>query len=146
MCVCGKGVEINRVDIHEIIEKRGLPNGMVRYGGGGLENNAAIPATVNEMLLQSYENIIRLFPVWDKAEDASFHGLRAYGAFVIDATLEAGKINAQIFSEKGMTLTLEIPDNQYVLVMGNGDRIACNERFMSVNTQKGETIKLLHIG
>ena len=39
--------------IHEAIEKHGLPNGMFRFEGGGLENSAAIPTTVCEMLLQT---------------------------------------------------------------------------------------------
>ncbi len=129
--------------IHEIIEKRGLPNGMFRYMGGGLENSAAIPGTVNEMLLQSYEGIIRLFPVWNKNRDARFSGLRAKGAFVINASLENGKIQAEILSEKGMPLTLEVPDGGCTLIMGNGRRmVVTDERFISVTTEKGELIQL----
>lgn len=128
--------------IHEIIEKRGLPNGMFRYDGGGLENSAAIPATVNEMLLQSYEGIIRLFPVWDKKCNARFHGFRANGAFLIDACLENGRIYAEIISEKGMTLTMEAPDGEYVLERGDGRRISAEGPFITVNTSVGERVIL----
>jgi len=126
--------------IHEVIEKRSLPNGMFRYDGGGLENSAAVPVTVNEMLLQSYENIIRLFPVWKK--DAHFHGLRANGAFLIDASQEDGRIHAEILSEQGMPLTLESPGNGYVMIMGDGSRIPVSESCITVDTCKGERIML----
>ena len=45
------------------------------------------PATLEsdgEMLLQSYEGVIRPFPVWDKTKNARFRGLRANGAFLIN--------------------------------------------------------------
>jgi len=128
--------------IYENIEKHGFPNGNFDFGGGGLENNAAIPATVNEMLLQSYEGIVRLFPVWDKTKDARFSGLRANGAFLVNAKLENGTVYAEIVSEKGMPLTIETPDAEYVLVMGNGPRLPMPEKFVTVETQAGETITL----
>ena len=129
--------------VHDVIENRAMPNGMIRYYGGGIENCAGIPGTVNEMLMQSYEGIVRLFPVWDRSRDARFHGLRAYGAFVINASLENGKINAEILSEQGMPLTIEKPADGYVLIMGDGRKVEINDRTITVNTEKGEKIKLL---
>ena len=128
--------------IHTNIEKHGLPNGMFRFAGGGLENSAAIPMTVNEMLLQSYEGILRLFPVWDNKRDVRFRGLRAYGAFVVDANLENGRIRAEILSEKGMPLTIESPDSGYILLTGSGKRIPLNEPTITVNTTSGERLIL----
>ena len=129
--------------IHEVIEKRGLPNGMFCYGGGGLENSSSIPSTINEMLLQSYENIIRLFPVWDRNRDARFHGLRANGAFVIDACVESGKIAAEIFSELGMPLTIETPTNGYTLVTDDGQRIPMLEPLVTVQTAIGQRLRIV---
>ena len=129
--------------IREVIEKRGLPNGLFRYMGGGLENSSAIPNTVNEMLLQSYEGIIRLFPVWDRSRDARFHGLRAHGAFVVDGCLENGRIHAEILSEQGRPLTVEAPGEGYVLVKGDGRRIPLTETFTTVETAKGERLTVL---
>ena len=128
--------------IHEMIEKSGLPNGMFRCHGGGLENSTGIPATVNEMLLQSYEDIIRLFPVWDRNSDASFHGLRANGAFVVDAALKGGKIRAELLSEQGRPLTIEAPGDGYVLLTGDGKELPLTEKFTTVDTKKGERIKI----
>ena len=129
--------------IHEVLEKRARQNGTFNYGGGGLENNAAIPMTVNEMLLQSYEGIIRLFPVWDRNRDAKFSGLRANGAFLVNGSVENGIVYAEIMSEQGMPLTVEAPENGYVLVMGDGRRLEITDKFITVDTQKGETVRLM---
>jgi hypothetical protein len=129
--------------IHDVIEQRSLPNGMFCYGGGGLENSSAIPNTVNEMLLQSYEDILRLFPVWDRSRDASFHGLRAKGAFVVDACVKGGKITASILSEQGRTLTVEAPAEGYILVTGDGARIPLTEQYTSVETKAGERLEVV---
>ena len=124
--------------IHEVIEKHGLPNGMFRFEGGGLENSASIPTTVCEMLLQSYEGIIRLFPVWD--QDAKFHGLRANGAFVIDGSRENGRISATILSEKGQLLTLEVPRGGCRLTTGSGETVTAAEGTVTVQTSPGERL------
>ena len=129
--------------IHEVIQNRSLPNGMFRYGGGGLENSSAIPSTVNEMLLQSYEGIIRLFPVWNRSKNARFRNLRAHGAFLVSASLEEGSIRAEIVSEQGMPMTIEAPADGYVLIMESGERIPLTETFVTVNTHKGERIILV---
>jgi len=128
--------------IHDVIDNRALPNGMIFYYGGGMENSSAIPSVINEMLLQSYEGIIRLFPVWDKKQNVRFHGLRANGAFVIDASLENGRISADILSEQGMPLVVEIPYGGGTLVREDGKQISAAEGTLTVNTCKGERIKL----
>jgi hypothetical protein len=129
--------------IHEVIANRSLPNGMFRYGGGGIENSSAIPSTVNEMLLQSYEGVLRLFPVWDRDRDASFHGLRAHGAFLVDAKVQNGAITAEILSEQGRTLTIEAPAAGYTLVTGVGRRIPLTQQFTTVETTAGERLTVI---
>ena len=69
--------------IHQNIKEFCLPNGLFRHYGGGIENLTTIPATINEMLMQSFEGVIRLFPCWNKKSDASFTNLRADGAFLV---------------------------------------------------------------
>ena len=128
--------------IHDVIKNRSLPNGMFRYGGGGLENSAAIPTTVCEMLMQSNEGIVRLFPVWNREWDAKFHGLRAWGAFVVDACLENGHIRATIVSEQGMPLTLEVPQGGCTLTTGDGRTITAESGTVTVHTVKGERLTL----
>ena len=66
-------------------------NACVRNKGGMLENIAAT-AAINDMLLQSHGGVIRLFPVWDAPSlgPASFTTLRAYGAFLVSAAVDKG--------------------------------------------------------
>ena len=86
-----------------------LPNLVLQYGGGGIENASGFLA-VNEMLLQSHEGVIRLFPVWPRAQDARFGGLRAVGALLVSAELKAGLVSrVRIHSEKGRDCTVENP-------------------------------------
>ena len=99
--------------------------------------------TVNEMLLQSYEGIIRVFPVWDKMQNAKFSGLRANGAFIVNGCLENGDVYAEILSEQGMRLTVEAHESGYILAKSNGERISITEKIITVDTEKGETVVLM---
>ncbi|WP_336775661.1 glycosyl hydrolase family 95 catalytic domain-containing protein [Paenibacillus sp. MMO-58] len=79
-----------------------FPNLFIFFGGGGIECCSGVPAAINEMLLQSHEQVIRLFPVWPRDKAARFHNLRAVGAFVISSELSEGKVtNIELTSEKG---------------------------------------------
>ena len=94
--------------IHQNIREFALPNRLFRHHGGGVEHLTTIPATVNEMLLQSFEGAIRLFPCWKKTEDASFENLRADGAFLVSAELKNEKVSSLIIkSLKGRKCTVE---------------------------------------
>ena len=108
--------------LKERIARQSLPNLWITADGGGLETLAAVPLTINEMLLQSYEGVIRIFPNWNRNKSASFHKLRAYGAFVISSSLDKGKIEeVQICSEKGRDCILENPwPGQHFQVIRNG--------------------------
>ena len=62
------------------------------------------------MLMQSHEDVLRLFPVWPTNSDARFWDLRAYGAFLVSAELKGGVIGeVRIVSEKGRDCTLVNP-------------------------------------
>lgn len=93
--------------IHQNIKEFALPNKLFRHHGGGIEHLTTIPATINEMLMQSYEGVIRLFPCWNKKNDASFENLRADGAFLVSASLSNGEISSvKIKSLKGRPCTV----------------------------------------
>ena len=92
------------------IAVQSFPNLWITQSGGGIETLAAVPLTINEMLLQSYEGVVRIFPNWNHTRDASFHQLRAYGAFVISSSLDKGTVKyVQMLSEKGRPCVLENP-------------------------------------
>ena len=92
------------------IAKTALPNLWITQIGGGVETLSGVPSTINEMLLQSYENIIRVFPNWPKTMNASFRDLRAHGAFLVSSEIEFGQIKEVIIhSEKGRPLLVRNP-------------------------------------
>ena len=88
-------------------DKHSFPNLLLYYGGGGIESCGGFLA-VNEMLLQSYEGVLRFFPCWPKEQDARFGNLRAVGAFLVSAELKDGVVaGVRIVSEKGRPCTVQ---------------------------------------
>ncbi|MBQ3226072.1 MAG: hypothetical protein IJB48_03340, partial [Clostridia bacterium] len=78
--------------------------------GGSLENTSATTNTLNEMMLQSFDGTVKVFPCFPKAMDCSFENLRAYGAFLVSSEQKDGKIlGVTVVSEKGEELKLKNP-------------------------------------
>jgi alpha-L-fucosidase 2 len=85
------------------------PNLRIRDGFHGLEKAGATEA-VNNLLLQSDDGIVRLFPVWPTGKDASFVKLREKDALVISSAFQGGRVTyVDITSEAGKTVKLQNP-------------------------------------
>ena len=113
--------------IHQNIKEFALPNRLFRHHGGGIEHLTTIPATINEMLMQSHQGIIRLFPCWNKTEDASFENLRADGAFLVSAELKNEKVSSlEIKSLKGRKCTVECSGIKMVINKADNKEIPYN--------------------
>ncbi|MBR3802653.1 MAG: hypothetical protein IKK37_04310 [Clostridia bacterium] len=111
--------------IHQNIKEFAMPNRLFRHHGGGIEHLTMVPATINEMLMQSYEGVIRLFPCWDKKSDASFENLRADGAFLVSAENKGGKLTVlKIKSLKGRVCNVDCPDVKRIVRESDGAEIA----------------------
>ena len=76
-----------------------------------LEGHFAFAAGIQEMLLQSHTDTIRIFPAVPQAwKDISFDKLRARGAFLVSAEKKDGRIvSARILSKKGGRLRVISP-------------------------------------
>jgi hypothetical protein len=86
-----------------------------------------VPATINEMLMQSHEGVIRLFPCWDKKSNASFENLRADGAFLVSAELKAGNvISLKIKSLMGRKCTVKCDGIKTVINKADNSEIPFN--------------------
>lgn len=96
--------------LREMIEAIGLPNGFIRGNPHGIEHCSTVPNTVNEMLLQSHEGVLRLFPAWPAGRSARFRNLRARGAFLVSAAREGCNTGPVLIrSEKGRPCIVENP-------------------------------------
>jgi alpha-L-fucosidase 2 len=84
--------------------------------------NFALPAVINESLLQSYNGELRFFPNWRRADgNARFQTLRAAGAFLVSAELKDGRVEwIQALSEKGGRLRMINPWPGQALVRRDG--------------------------
>jgi hypothetical protein len=103
--------------------KPGL-NGIVSQKSGGGIETAGIIEAINDMLLQSQDGVIRIFPNWDKTIDALFRKLRAEGAFLVDARYRASDHtvdSVQIFSEKDNTCVLQSPFGSSCIMVTRAD-------------------------
>ncbi len=110
---CSEGCNLNASYILDtlsrVVTENMGENGYLRQGGGGIETAGGALA-INDMLLQSFEGFIRLFPVWPRSEDASFKTLRATGAFLVSASLKNGTVTDVIIaSEAGSNCSLLSP-------------------------------------
>jgi hypothetical protein len=111
--------------LHGIADDHGYPNAYIFFPGGGVESSSTIPAAINEMLVQSHEGILRLFPVWPQDKHARFGNLRAYGAFLVSAEFAGGKVtDLMIESEKGRQCSLENPWPRKAIVLNRNGRRA----------------------
>ncbi|HWI93085.1 MAG TPA: hypothetical protein VNT20_17530 [Flavisolibacter sp.] len=113
--------------------------------GGGIETLAAVPLTINEMLLQSYEGVVRIFPNWNHSKDASFDNLRAYGAFVISSSLKNGRVEyVNMISEKGRSCILENPwPREEVQLFRNGKKAEkLKGSKLDIHTAMNESIQI----
>jgi len=130
------------------LEINPLPNLYIVQAGGGIETLAAVPLTINEMLLQSYEAVVRIFPNWDHTKDASFEQLRAYGAFLISSSLKNGKVQfVKMLSEKGRPCIMENPwpGKAVQLIRNNKKAEILNGSDLNFQTNENEKIELLVI-
>ena len=108
----------------------GVSNDRVRESGGRYSltrldfmmrmglwcENFAVPAVLNECMLQSYTGMIRLFPNTLNLGPASFENLRAVGAFLVSAAHDGNHVvRFEVFSEKGAKLLFVNPWGQKTL-------------------------------
>jgi alpha-L-fucosidase 2 len=112
-----------------------------RYRPFTLEGNFAYASALQEMLLQSHSGIIEVFPaIPDSWQDASFHQLRAEGAFVISSNMENSKVKSiSIVSENGGELKIR---NAFVNFRVDKATHQLDGDVISINTQPGQKITI----
>lgn len=128
------------------LESGGRYNDQTAYdymaGMGIWFENFALPAVINESLMQSYNGEIRLFPNWPAgAGHAEFRTLRAVGAFLVSARIEGGNVCwVEVSSERGGELRLINPWQQ-ALVERNGMEAGDERRLITLRMTPGERVR-----
>lgn len=130
-----------------------FPNLFIFFGGGGIECCSGVPSAINEMLLQSHEQVIKLFPVWPREKDARFNKLRAVGAFVVSSELSEGKVtHIDLTSDKGRVCSILNPWSSGEFSILEIDDAPDQQRevewqmsadIISFNTEAGKSYRLL---
>ena len=94
-----------------------------------LEGNFAFAAGIQEMLLQSHTDVIRLFPAIPKGwSDISFSGFRTEGGYLVTAELANGELSE--------VLVKATVDGLLKISLGSSDK------FIEKEMSKGDEIKL----
>jgi len=108
-----------------------------------LEGNFAFAQGVQELLLQSRNGYIQVFPaVPQKWENVSFKNLRTEGAFIVCAHKENGVAETvRVMAEKGGMLRIKLPFKKWhsknlpMSLFNIGD-----DGIVSINLKKGQTV------
>jgi len=106
--------------------------------------NFALPAVIDECLLQSCNGELRFFPNWPKHTRAEFKTLRAAGAFLVSARCSGGRVEwIEIESEAGSDLTILSPwEEGMALTRADGGRRVLEGNRVTIETEKGEILHL----
>lgn len=114
------------------------------YGhSGAWSESLGVIAPLQEMMLQSWDGVIRVFPFCPTDLSARFENWRAEGAFLVSASREEGTISdIKIHSEQGQQCTVANPWTGECIVSNNLDeRIPLKQEaddLVSFETTAGE--------
>ncbi len=133
----------------EWFASRELPNGLFAWVGHGhgtfMPEMIGIVGLIDEYLLQSVGNKIRLFPCWPKDQDAQFARLRAQGGFIVSAEFKHGRVaSATVESVANKRLQILSP---WKTVFVNGRKAAIgSDGLLTVDTRPGQVLILSERG
>jgi len=108
-----------------------------------LEGNFAFAQGVHEMLIQSNNGYIEIFPALPTSwNNVSFKTLRTEGAFLVSASLENGLTKEVIITaEAGGLLQLKLPFKKFKFI-GVQKKYEVIDNVLKMNMYKGETVRL----
>jgi alpha-L-fucosidase 2 len=122
------------------------PNTMYSEGGGPvIETPLSAVESINYMMIQSWDDIIRIFQaVPSRWKNITFKNFRTQGAFLLSASWNDSKIsNVKIFSEKGKTCNILNPWKRSVLIVRDDSGLPINTiksgEIYSFSTKIGKT-------
>ncbi len=107
---------------------RELPNGLFVWPGCQhgtfMSEMIGIAGLINEFLLQSVDDKIRLFPCWPAEQDAAFSRMRAQGGFIVSASFKNGRVESA---------TVESVANKPLILLSPWKKMQANGRPVEIN-------------
>jgi hypothetical protein len=109
------------------------PNGLywgmavASYGrAGAWTESLGVAAPLQEMMLQSWDGALRVFPAWPATVDARFDDLRAEGAFLVGAAWSQGHVTTlSIRSLRGAPCKVYSPwPKRFAVIDASGAKVA----------------------
>jgi len=138
----------SKMRLGDALHKDGMMFGELSNGRGSgyfFMPYAMIPASINEMLMQSYDGVIKVFPALFpgfKGHDLSFMGLHALDGFIVSAKQNNGETSTiEITSKLGNSCTLEVPlswDNVVVTDTKSGRKVNASSRIDTIRIEREE--------
>lgn len=125
------------------------PNGLFYWKAHGfyMSEQTAVSGLITEFLIQSVNNIVRIFPAWPKTTNAEFNNLRARGGFLVSARQKDGTISAlKVESTIGGELKLVSPWNSIGVKFADSDLqvlIPDSLGVVSIRTTKGQKLEFI---
>jgi hypothetical protein len=150
----GRFNESDYHDLLKVIHRWRHPNGLLwampeRFYGscGGWFEILGIIMPLQEMMLQSWDGVIRIFPVWVGETIAQFENLRAEGAFLVSAGYNNGITYVRIESLSGTACVLlnPWPSKKVKVVDSNTKKtiIEADTDILKFDTQPGSKYQLM---
>jgi alpha-L-fucosidase 2 len=135
-------------NLHAEATNYSYANLAVHHYGGGVENVNVTTSGLDEMLLQSYQNDVKVFPDWPANTNGKFGDLLAYGNFLISSSKAADAVQyVRAVSQSGGDFTFTNPWPGRVEVYRNGHHAGTvSGRRITLATSRHDTLELAPAG
>jgi hypothetical protein len=125
-------------------------NGMYYLATPCIETSLSYNTCVQDMLLQSWGNKIRVFPaVPDIWQDVAFHDFRAEGAFLVSACRKNGKtefVRIKSLAGEPCVINPSIEGIPVINIQNKDKLIELGKGFWEIDLKKGEEILIYRSG
>lgn len=122
-------------------ESRELPNGLFKWAGHKhgtfMPEMIGVNALINEFLLQSVDNKIRLFPCWPTSKNAKFSKLRAEGGFIVSAEYKDGNV-VSVTVESVAEKQLKLLSPWRTVYINNKRAVIDSDGLIAIDTKPGQ--------
>ncbi|NJP47267.1 glycosyl hydrolase family 95 catalytic domain-containing protein [Actinacidiphila epipremni] len=132
-------------NLHTEATSNSYPNMGIHHSGGGIENVNVTTSGLDEMLLQSFQHDVKVFPDWPTGVNAKFGDLLADGGFLVSSSKAGNAVQyVRAVSQKGGTLTVTNPwpGSAVQVYRGGSSAGTVSGTKLALATSAGETITL----